>query len=508
MPIIGTTRAQIAADLLARWTANMVAAGYPAFDASNTPEGEAIATALAVDLEAHQSNAQALGDEIIPASASDETLARHVAVEAITPRGATFGAWNITVSGRTGGASGTQISSVGRKLVSKTGRTYSPPSSFVMPNGSTTVITTVVADESGTASNLNVGDVLTWTSAPAGIDSTTTVSSAGAAANDAETRDETLARVVAWRRGRPASGSPPDWCVRAEDTSAVYRAYCYPCLKPRAGAYNNADLDTPGCVTMIVLGPPQGDSTASNVIIGGQGAEPPAVRGYFLGTYNADGTPTYGGPQQFAGTMDPADVLIETPVLVNIAIDVSVTLDGKSAFPWAGTMAVDAASTTTSLVVAGNKTANNGLRALIPVGTGAIRGGYQLVTLPAGTYNGGTNKTTWEMSQSPLNAIPAGTCYPAPGNWEAFRAAIFEFFDDLGPGDVPDAITVAPAAGYTRRRRYPPESYVGTPDVYLTRLTAVMLGVRGVINVVIHTPAADQIAAPKQLFNLTTLLAH
>lgn len=513
MPIIGTTRDAIAADLLTRWTANMVAAGYPAFDAANTAECVAIARGLALDLEAHQSNAEALGDEIIPVTASSEMLARHAAVDGVTAREATHGTWTVRVAGATGGASGTPYSTTGRKLVSKTGLTYTPPTTFVMPPAATFVDIDVTADTAGSVADLNAGTVLTWTSAPAGIDPTATVQgigSAGTAALDAGGDAEILAGVLAWRRGRPASGSPPDWVLRAQQSSAVYRAYCYPCLKPDVGAYVNGDLDTPGCVTVVVLGPPQGDSPTFKAVIGGitgAGTEPAAVRGYFLGTHTADGTPTYGGDPQYPGTMDPADMAIEAPRFAPLNITVQLTLDGANAYPFpiGAPMTVAAGGSERTLVVTGNQTGKNGMRVLVFVGIDHIRGGWQLVRLPVGVFAAGN--TTFDLVQTPLNAPPTigDDVLAAPGNWEAFRLAFFALFDDFGPGDVPTAIAVAPAAGYTRRRRYPPESFYGVSAMRLAKLIEVAVSVPGVVDCAIVTPVLDQVPAPKNILSLGEL---
>jgi hypothetical protein len=492
-------------------------AGYIFFTAEIIPFCINLAEAFALDLEAHESNAEALVPEIVPSEdSSSATIDRHLATDAVDVRAATHGLWLVTITGAAGVTGGTPLSLTNRKFVSKEGKLYTPISpTAIMPEAQTSVAIVIRADEAGSESNLDAGEILTWTAAPTRIDAIATVSSVGnTAATDGDTDTEKLANLRAYRRGRPASGSPAWWCKTAEDTAAVYRCYCYPNLKPNVGAYavGDADLDHLGTVTNIVLGQPQGDSTNQSYLIDGvQGAEPAAVRGYFLGTYDVDGNIAVGEPR-YPGVIDPttsASFTLETPILSDIGVDLTLTLDALNAYPWSGTLTVNVASTRTALALTGDQRAYAGKRILVFVGTSGIRGGYQIITLPTfplPTYDG--VKTTFDLSQTPLNAVPSGTVYPAPGNWESFRLAMFSFFDNLGPGDVPDAIAVAPARAMHRRRRYPPQSWMGICDVTLSRLAAAVLAVPGIVDVAINTPVVDQIASPKQMFRLTTLLVH
>lgn len=513
MPITGKTRAKIVNDLLSDWTLRMFSAGFGSFNAFQSAWCVQLATALALDLEAFESNAEAIATEIVPSEqTSDTTLARHVAVDGITLSTGTAGTYTVTITGASGtGSPGTVISLVNRRLVSTAGRTYSPvASTIIMPTGATSVAVTIVSDDTGTAPNLAVGAVLTWTAAPLGIDPTATVASIVSAGTDGPTSAQIASAVRDWRRSRPASGNPAYWAQKAEQLSYVGKAFVYPCLKPDLGAVVASDLDVLGTTSLVLIGPPQGDSPTQTQLIGGvAGAQIASAYLYFQGRADLEGNSVYGQPILTPGTQDDGDWNVETPKTLDLAVQLSLTLDGSHAYPFSGTMAVSGTSTTILLFVTGNYTAYTGARALVFVGTSAIRGGYQLVVLPAGTYDAGTNKTKWDLTQTPLLGAPSGNVYPAPGCWEELRLAIFDLFDNLGPGDVADT-SIYPAPSPTvayRRVRFPPVWWESPAVLYTAKLRAVALGVTGVQDCTVVLPASDQTPNAKQLIRLTTFLS-
>jgi len=123
----------------------------------------------------------------------------------------------------------------------------------------------------------------------------------------------------------------------------------------------------------------------------------------------------------------------------------------------------------------------SGKKALVLVGTGVIRGGYQVATLGTGTYNGGTGRTTFPLGTALLAAPTGGsTLRGYTTSWEALRTAVFAFFDALGPSDS------SPAS------RWPTEDAVGARStLYRTALQGAMTRVDGVLSALLTTPGAD-----------------
>ena len=165
--------------------------------------------------------------------------------------------------------------------------------------------------------------------------------------------------------------------------------------------------------------------------------------------------------------------------------------------PFTATPTVHSSSTTTSVVVSGDYSATgtnlSGLKALVLVGTGVIRGGYQVATLGTGTYNGGTGRTTFPLATALLAAPTAGSLLRGyTSSWEALRTAVFAFFDALGPSDS------SPAS------RWPTEDAVGArATLYRTALQGAMTRVDGVLSASLTTPAAD--VAPATWKTILTL---
>ena len=129
---------------------------------------------------------------------------------------------------------------------------------------------------------------------------------------------------------------------------------------------------------------------------------------------------------------------------------------------------------------------------LVNVGTASYRGGYYRVVLPTGSFGGGN--TTFDLTATPLPAIPTGTLYPAPGCWGELRTAMFAYFDSLGPGDT------------TPPRRWPSEDNGARSTVYRSALVATAMSVPGVLSASVTTPASDVAPLPKQVVTLSSFL--
>lgn len=501
MPLTGRTRTEIVSDLLTDWSARLTALGLT-LDTSEGSWARDEAEALAPDLLALEANEEALGLEIDPRTASTEMVERMAALQRQPRAGGVKGRWTITV---TGGATGS-VDATGRTLT-RNGLVYVPLQDlFGLTAGSYNL--PVEAVDAGAEYALTAGDTLTWDAAPTGLVPTATVVSEQTEATDSETDAELAARVVAYRRARPASGSPPHLIELAEAHEDCAQAYVYPTLGQAdpgltgTGTYSDALLDTPGAICVLVMGPPQGSGASETR--GRTAAQVAAIRAYFHGTQDAEGNSTPNGSQLYCCTMDPDDVTVIGPNLATVAVTLDILPDAENEPPWAGTMATAAGCDATHLVVAGDHTGKSNLEALVYVGT-AARGGWQKVTLPTNGVFGGVN-TTWTFLAGELLAVPSGTVYPPLGHWQALRDAFFVWFDSLGPGDVPSVSDVAPPASIARRRRCPAESWQGPANVYRSALIGVAMRAGGSENVAVTAPALDAVADPFEIHVLGDLL--
>lgn len=488
--ITGRSLSTIRSAILTDWSARMVAQGL-ALDTSSGSWAYELADALAVDLLRIEGSAEGFGEEIQPTTATTDTLDRMAGVQGQSREEGVPGQWTVDVTGTDG-----TVDCAGRTLL-KDGLAYRPGGDGTVTVASGTGSLVIVADLAGADYDLDGGDVLTWDSAPTGLDPTATVDSSPPTADvepTDEEGDETFAlRVQGYRRARPASGNSAGLIETAILHQRVAEAYVYPALAPNSGSYAAADLDTPGAFVVLVAGPAQGQGATNTRDIGTGGLA--HVQAYFAGTEDADEASTPTGSRRYSSQLAPADVGIERPIFV--AQDVDITVENDPAFPltWTGSMTIDGASTTTSLKVAGDHTAKNGLDVIVQQVSGGKRGEVERVTLPgSSTFGGGV--TTWVISPA-MAATPAGFCDPAPDNWESIRDALFTFFDTLGPGDVPASTVVTPPAGLLRRRRFPPESWQGVAGIWPADIMGVVMGADGVLDVTVTTPGASPTPDPK-----------
>ena len=93
--------------------------------------------------------------------------------------------------------------------------------------GSSATAVAVIALDPGTAGNMNPGDVLSFTTAIAGVDGTATVVSLTGGADD-ETDDELRQRILFRIQQPPMGGDADDFVQWALAVPGVTRAWCYP----------------------------------------------------------------------------------------------------------------------------------------------------------------------------------------------------------------------------------------------------------------------------------------
>lgn len=477
------TRETIRADFLAALTNRYNAAGLT-LDVSERSDAYKRADALAVILATiEQQAAQQVLDTFVD-TASSAAVERHAAVYGIARRAASAAVLTLDV---TGTPSTTPSISAGSKLSDADGALYTCADASVALDGSGDGQVTVTADAAGAAGTLAAGTVLTWVATPAGLDSTATVDSTVTVGEDAEDVEALRARVLARLRQRPASGNAEDWRSWCEDCDGVTRAFVYPLLQP--GAVSG---DTLGCVTVVVMGPAQGDNTTNTSVI--SSVRCAEIEDYIEGSRDTAGELDPDATQLRPATMAAADY--EVTFVGVTPTDVIATIKTTSRFPFAfsGTLTVDTGtSTATSLVVNGDQTAKTGKRALVRVPTSAHRGGWQATELKSGSYNGGTGKTTFTVSLS--GAPNTTTAHPAPAAWDELRAAIFSLCDSLGPKDT------------SNPRRWPTVDVEGPDTLYVSAIASALLAVPGTRSATVTDPPSDAVPGDaKQVIELRYFL--
>jgi len=383
----------------------------------------------------------------------------------------------------------------------------------VTTNGSGSAVVLTEAQTDGTVGNLEAGTVLTWSSAPSGMGATGTIiddadvspapsPSYEREGEDAESDEDLQTRLLEILRERPASGNRADWRARGLEISGVDAVFVYPLIAPPVAYPGAGTPHTPGCVTVVLLGPAQGDSTNETRVIGGTpGEDLPAHKGYFEGTHDANQNPRTGTAEAFAQWrpvgMEEADYSVEAVTTQSQDVSVQLVLDASASWGWTGSAMTIASSTTTTIVIAGDQTAKNGADALVFIGTAHTRGGWTKVNLGTGVY--ATGNTTFTFTALAAAPDTSKGCYPAPSNWEALRLAAFAHFDALGPGDVGTDT-------YPRSARFPPESWGARARLYRLRLAMDLMGVRGTLTAELTNPLADVTPAQKTLVTLDEFL--
>ena len=181
------------------------------------------AQAYAQGLELVLANAVALEDATLPDTATGDDLDRICAIYGLTRSAGAGAQGDITVT-----CTGTVTYAAGQECVSNsTGLRYRVVAATSATNGSALA---VVGIDVGTATNLDAGEVLTWTSPPFGSASTCVVAAGGltdgADADDDERLRERLLKLL---REPQNGGSWAHYRQWAEDASAaVEDAYVYP----------------------------------------------------------------------------------------------------------------------------------------------------------------------------------------------------------------------------------------------------------------------------------------
>jgi uncharacterized phage protein gp47/JayE len=483
------TRSEIRDQLLSYWSAEYALRGETLLTSAGS-DAYLLASQIGVVQEALDAQASQIARDILPDQASSTSLARFGEVYGIARPAGT----DATLAAQVTAAAPLTTYAIpdGTLLAYTDGSLYLVSSTSITTDGASHATILATSTTIGSASSRSVGDVLTFQTAPAGLNPTATVTTAVAGTN-AATDDVYRALIVARLQERPASGNRADWqaWVSGYRGTSIVDAYIYPLLQPPASNPGNGTANVLGCVTVVAVGPAQGDSTTNTRIVPADDVSTRVAGGpllrvidYVEGTRTADGTPTATGVQLRPVTMGAADYTIQTINVQSQNVQLALTVTTANAFPFVSSPGVSATSTSTALIVSGNYGAGgledlSGLSALVFIGTASIRGGYEQVTLGTGTYNGGTGFTTFPVALSHAPVTPSFV-YAAPPCWAAVRSAVFAYFDSLAPSDS------SPAS------RWPSEDASGDRStLYLSALAGAITRVDGVLSCTVTTPAVN-----------------
>jgi uncharacterized phage protein gp47/JayE len=520
MPFSPRSRDTIATQILDAWTTGYAARG-DALDTSEGSEPWMLAQSLGLVVEGLERQAYDVSRQILPDTAQTEYLDRHGLVEGVAREDASTALVRVTITGTPGATvtygTSTLQSTTGLRYTVSTAADGTGTSVALSGGGSATIYAR--CQSPGTAGNLAIGAILTWSSTPASANPTATVESittnSAVRAVDAESDALYAQRILARRRERPASGNRADWAAWAEAVDGVELAYVYPTVPPASPFV----AGTLGTLTVCALGPAPGDSPIDTRIIGGVPlATLPAVSLYIEGVYDAHGVVVASElrVQLRPVTVELGNYNVVTPGAAYLNCELTVVLAAGVASPWAYTASYvvlgTPTPTTTTFSLTGDQTAvlKSGsvpLPLLVHVGTAAIRGAYYKVTPTTVTYNGGTGKTDIVVPAMPGAATVASIVLPGLPTWSEIRLAIFDLFDALGPGD-----TASP-------QRYPTDDVRGRSTLYKSALAAALVqqrdaagvliaGVAGVLSASVVAPSVDFSPIPMELLLLGHLMVH
>lgn len=498
-------RAEIRDQLLSYWSAEYSARGETLLTSVGS-DAYLFASQIAVVQEALDAQAAQTARDILPDQASTSALERFGVVYGLPrPRGT-----NTTLTVQVTGAAPSTTYAIpsGTQMAFADGTLYDITTTSVTTSLTSTANVSAVSVDVGSSTARSVGDTLTFQTAPAGLNPTGTVTVV-TAGTDAATDDEYRALILSRLQDRPASGNRADWrdWVLSYTGTEIVQAYVYPLLEPPTVVPGPGVTATPGCVTVVAVGPAQGTSVDNTRIVPTDngstrlpGETLPLVYGYIEGTHTVAGVPTSDGVQLRPVTIAPGNYTVEAirPDTVSVSIQVLNTASNAPSFTVLPV--VDAASTQTAIEVTGDYSPTgavdlSGKTAQVRVGAGLIRGGFEYTTLGTGTYNGGTGRTTFPVS--PLLGFPisgAASLLGTAPNLQQIRDAVFAYFDQLGPRD-----TVPPS-------RWPGEDVTGRSTLWRAALAGAVVNVDGVQTVTVVSPAVDTAPAwAKGVMTLNTL---
>ncbi len=514
MPFAARSAAEIRDDLLSHWAASYRARSLDlAIDRDSDAYAEA--DALSLILEGLEIQAQQNAVQTLIGRASGGALDDFAVDDGTGRKAAVAARRHVTVSGPVS----TTTALAGQYLTSSAGLRFNPVASDGSALGSITTdsdgAATILVEctRTGVLGSIATGTILTWSTPPTSYASTATVSATTTSRRDGaavETDEDLKVRLLDRRKERPASGNRSDWREKVREVTGVSEAYVYPLARPPASYPAASTPQTLGCVTVLACGPVLTDIDApvnTRFVVGGAssgGDEATQIKAFIEGTRDNELNVTTEGRQWRPASLAEANYCVKTPIQQLQSVTLELVLAVSRPFPWTydATFEVHASSTASSLVVTGDHTSKNGKRALVKVGAAYIRGAYQLVTLPTGSYSGGTGRTTFAMSPA-LLAAPFATSVvlPAPPDWVAIKTAVVDYFNDLGPGEY--------TGNPTGSERFPEPTSQAPATLYPSALAArVIADVPAVLAATATTPSGTTTPVDESMLDLGDLIVR
>ena len=484
------TIAEIRDALLTYWSAEYAAAGEVLLTTAGS-DAFILASMIAVIQNACDVQAQQIARDILPDQASDPAIARFGYVYGIPQRTGVKATCSAQVTGAAPAT--TYPIPAGTRMSWTDGTLYDVINTSVTTDVSSHATVDLQCTTIGTEGTRSVGDTMTFVSAPAGLNPTAPVTASTLTGEGAETFQEWAQRIISRLRERPASGNRADWqaWVLAYTGTSIVDAYVYPLQQPPDPSPGEGTSGVLGCVTVVAVGPAQGDSVTNTRIVpndDGSTRTPGSlllrIVMYINGERDADGNLVVNGDQLRPVTMADGDWVVEAINTETVNVQATVVVTAANAFPFSATPAPADTSTTKPLIVTGNYHAGwvadySGRHNNISDRTSNYRGGYYRTTLGTGTYDGGTTQTTFPVAAMPAPPVFPGNLRPAPANWDTIRAAVLAYFDELGPSDT------------TPPSRWPDEDSQGRSTLYLSALAGILTATPGVLSATVTTPAAN-----------------
>ncbi len=486
------TRAVIRDTILSSWQSRYRAAGLELLIVRGS-DAYMWADSIALELELFEAQAQQLRKEILPDKASTDFLNRHGAVDGVPRKSATKSVLTV----RFGCVTSSTVT-FGSSLVQAGSLSFTPTASSASDgDADSDVEFSVQCNTAGITGNLSIGATVQWSSTPANSNATGVVIAITTTAVDDESDADYATRIILRRQERPASGNRADWADWCLQVDGVSKAFTIP-------GYNDGvstSAFTLGSLSVIVMGPEQGDSLTDTSVL--DSTKRGQIADFIEGTRDVSGNVITNGTQLRPVTVKNGNYNILTfdPVVEDIVANITV------ASAYASTVGSHArvSATTTQVVVAGDRSAYAGKDAVIHIGVAAVRGGYVKARILTAVFGGvNTTLTFATVAATPTNDVDGLCVYPCPLNWSDIRLKVFSYIDALGP-----------YAGTFER--YPTEEQASRSTLYRSQLASAILptkdennvllaGVDGVVNVTFTTPAADvALSSPTEKITLNRL---
>lgn len=473
-------QAAIRAAILGNWAARYRAKGK---ELSIVQDSDAYSEtdAFSIELEELEARSLALTHEIWPDEASDEGALRHASLIGLDRKAATAAKFYVAITGTL-----TSTWTTADVLSTSDGTQYKPTSNGTLVTMPQAI--EVVAQTTGASTNKATGTILTWSSAPAGIASTGTVTIASFIASDQETIAELVQRILSWWRERPGSGNRSDFKTWAESRSGIAFVFVYPLDHSTLGP------NTLGATRIIVTG--EASARNNDAPFGLAAANITDVSDYIKGA----GIYLKAGGQ-VPGNVDADDIHVQEPLQHIEDITTQITPGVGYAFPFSTARVVGTVTSATVFDLDSVTDIDPGDRIAIRVGhtAGLPRGGYafgRVLSVVGSTVTlDGPLKDLDGIAITPtVTPVTAAAARPCPDNWEAIVKAQLAVFDRLGPNTV-DEMT------FPKSARWPASTEVGPWTLYLGALEGAArsvpglpnapAGVAGVVDAVVTTPGAD-----------------